>query len=167
MCINRAKGGNITRMTPSPHELVDPTAFLPACPTEQQLQDFGLALMDLEPVCGVVDLSTQHHHADGLYGRSVVIEQGTFLCGLPHKRGGFAICSGDITVWNAGGSRRFTGVHLIESVAGGMRVGYAHETTTWLTIHCNDTGSQDVRAIEAALVEHPELLLTRRRELLQ
>lgn len=137
-------------------------ALLPEVPTQDQIERFGQLVQSLEGEHPLVDISTKHHHAQGLYGRSVVIEAGTFLVGLAHKAGHLNVCVGDVTVWTAAGRKRLTGAHILPADAGAMRVGFAHADTTWFSIHRNDTGSTDLRAIEDALVEHPERLMSRR-----
>jgi hypothetical protein len=43
-----------------------------------------------------------------------------------------------------------------------MRVGLAHQDTTWLTMWANVTGSVDVETIENAIAEGAHRLMTRR-----
>ena len=155
-------------MQPSPDEfaLTDPRhpalSVLPDVPTREDIEAFGQFLQSLEPEHGVVDISTMHHHAEGLYGRSVVIRAGTFLVGLPHKAGHLNVCVGDITVWTEQGRRRLTGAHILSSPAGAIRVGFAHVDTTWLSVHRNDTGTTDSQALEETLVHHADRLMSRR-----
>lgn len=139
-------------------------SLLPAAPTRDELEAFASTVQAAEvfEIGGPVDINTMHHHADGLYGRSVFIKAGTFLAGLPHRAGHINVCVGDITVWTEGRSHRLTGAHILPSAPGTARVGFAHADTTWLSVHRNDSGSTDLEAIEAALVEHPERLMTRR-----
>lgn len=139
-------------------------ALLPDAPTREQIELFGAYLQSLEPAHGSVDLGTAHHHASGMYGRSVVIPAGTMLVGLAHKAGHINVCVGDITVWTEHGRKRLTGAHVMASEPGVVRVGFAHADTTWLSVHRNDTGANDIEAIEDALVEHPERLASRRRK---
>lgn len=123
---------------------------------------FHRLIHEIEAVEGVVDIDTRHHLVDGLYGRSVLIRKDNFVVGANHKVEGFAIAVGDISSWSvAGGYERFTGVTLIRSKPG-MRIVFAHEDTTWFTVHPNTTGGEDVEAIEAAIVDHPEWLMSRR-----
>lgn len=153
-------------MTPMVPSLLDDNhpalALLPDCPTQEQIEHFGALVQSLEGEHGIVDISTMHHHAEGLYGRSVVIKAGTFLVGLPHKAGHLNVCVGDVTVWTPAGRKRLTGAHILPAEAGVMRVGFAHQDTTWLSVHRNDTGGTDLQAIEDALIQHPERLMTRR-----
>ena len=137
-------------------------ALLPDAPTRDQIERFGAYLQSMEGEHALVDIGTMHHHASGMYGRSVVIKAGTFLVGLPHKAAHLNVCVGDITVWTERGRKRLTGAHILVAEPGVMRVGFAHADTTWLSVHRNDTGTTDNEAIEDALIEHPELLMTRR-----
>jgi len=147
----------------STHDEAHPAlAVLPDLPTQEQIEAFGTLLQSLEAEHGVVDISTMHHHAEGLYGRSVVIKAESYLVGLAHKAGHLNVCVGDITVWTSRGRQRLTGAHILRSEPGEMRVGFAHADTTWLTVHRNDTGTTDPRVLEDALVEHAERLQSRR-----
>ncbi len=138
-------------------------ALLPAAPTGDQIEAFGRFLQSIEGKHEpVVDISTMHHHADGLYGRSVVIKAGTYLVGLPHLAGHLNVCVGDITVWTEGKRSRLTGAHILPSAPGATRIGFAHADTTWLSVHRNDTGSKVIANIEEALVATPEKLMSRR-----
>lgn len=136
---------------------------LPEFATREEIEAFGAMMLAAEPQHGIVDLGLVHHHADKLYGRSGVLRRHNFLAGLPHKQGCINVCIGDITVAVEGGPhRRLTGAHILTSDARLMRVGFAHQDTTWLTVHANLTGSTDLAVIEEALVEQAHRLMTRR-----
>lgn len=135
--------------------------LLPAVPSKAQIEEFGRIIQSLE-ASGLVDLQTVHHVNDDLYGRGIVLGAETFLVGLAHTQPGFAICVGDITVWTEDGRQRYTGAHILKTVPGRMRIGFAHKETTWFTVHANKTGGTDVETIEDSLVEHSERLQTRR-----
>jgi hypothetical protein len=152
---------------PAVFGLGDPLDALPEAPTHQDIVRFAAWVMKQEQHQGVHDLGIAHHHADKLYGRSGVVKAGSFIVGLPHKASGLSISVGDITVWTTRGRKRYTGAHILATEVGAMRIGYAHEDTTLFTTHANNTGSTDMRVIEDALVEHAELLQTRRLESLQ
>ena len=141
--------------------LLESVGLLSECPSREQITALADMLDPLEAVHGVVDIHTMHHVHGGLYGRSVVIKAGTLVVGAVHKIPGFARCVGDLTSWTERGRERFTGAHLIESVPG-PRVVFAHADTTWFTVHPNLTGDTDVAAIEAAIVETPNRLMSRR-----
>lgn len=137
-------------------------ALLPEFPTADQIEAFGHHLQSLEAEHGVVDIGTSEVHADGLYGRGVVIPAGTFLVGLPHKAGHLNVCVGDVVVWTSAGRKHLQGAHILPAEAGAARVGFALKDTTWFSVHRNDTGTRDSAVIEDALVEHADRLMTRR-----
>lgn len=137
-------------------------SVLPDVPTRDEIEAFGRWLQTLEAEHAPPEVPTAHYFCGEVYGRSVVISADTFLVGLPHKADHLNICVGDITVWTDAGRRRFTGAHVIPARAGCMRVGFAHADTTWLSVHVNNTGGCDPRAIEDALVEHADRLMSRR-----
>lgn len=151
-------------MTPMQLQIPDHPALslLPDVPTREDIEEFGRLLQELEADHVTPDIDTAHHFAGDVYGRSVVIPAGTYLVGLPHKEDHLNVCAGDIVVWTEQGKQRLTGPHILPAKAGVMRVGFALEDTTWLSVHVNRTGGQDTHAIEDALVEHSDRLMTRR-----
>ena len=160
----------MTRMPSSTHAIDQhraALAVLPEIPTREQIESFGQLLQSLESAGDMPDIGTRHHMAGDVYGRSVVIPAETYLVGLPHKADHLNVCVGDITVWTEHGRRRYTGAHIIPAKAGCMRVGFAHAETTWLSVHVNPTQGTDLQAIEDALIEHPERLMTRRHPALE
>lgn len=160
----------MTRMpssTPATNAHQAALSVLPEIPTREQIEAFGTMLQALEAHGDAPDIGTRHHMAGDVYGRSVVIPAETYLVGLPHKADHLNVCVGDITVWTETGRRRYTGAHIIPARAGCMRVGFAHAETTWLSVHVNPTQGTDLQAIEDALIEHPERLMTRRHPALE
>lgn len=149
--------------------LVDHPALtlLSDCPTREQIESLGAFLESIEGGHPAPDISTAHYFVGEVYGRSVTIPAETFLVGLPHKADHLNVCVGDITVWTERGRERFTGAHVVKGRAGQMRVGFAHADTTWLSVHANHTGGEDLAAIEASLIENPDRLLSRRRSALE
>ena len=161
MCVTALAAANMTPMLTC--QVDHPAlAVLPDAPTREQIEAFGRALQGLEATEAPPDISTAHHLAGDVYGRSVVIRADTYLVGLPHREDHLNVCVGDITVWTDTGKQRLTGAHILPAKAGVMRVGFAHADTTWLSVHVNRTGAQDIAAIEDSLIEHPERLLSRR-----
>lgn len=132
--------------------------LLPERPTQGQIEAFA-ALVQASTPAGAVDVTTMHHRAEGIYGRSVTIPAGAVLVGLAHKKGCLVVCVGDITVVSEAGWQRITGARIFRADPGGMRVGLAHADTTWLTVHATELS--DIEAIEDSLVEHSERLMTR------
>lgn len=138
-------------------------ALLPDRPSQEQFDAF-CAMLEGLPVGEQLHVEPMHVQAEKLLARAVVIRKDTFLAGLPHLRGCVNVCVGDITVWTvANGRQRYAGAHVLASDAGGSgRIGLAHEDTTWLTVHANLTGSDDLDAIVASLVAKPQRLIERR-----
>ena len=108
-----------------------------------QLESFLLQLPQ-------ADMPLIHRFADGLYSREIFIPRGTLLTGRIHKVEHFCIINkGDVSVLTEDGVKRFVAPSVFVSRAGIKRVIYAHEDTTWMTIHaCKET---DVEKIENLL----------------
>ena len=103
---------------------------------------FEMPQLKIEPV---------HYFAEGLYAREITIPKGCTLTGKIHLFEHLNIISkGDISVMTEDGIKRIKAPATIISKPGIKRVGYAHEETTWTTIHaCTET---DVDKIEDVLV---------------
>lgn len=119
-------------------------------------------LLQAEAAGHSVELETWHHFADGLVARTILIPAGTVLTGAAHKAEHLNIAAGDITVVAAGVDRRLTGYHVIPSLPGTKRAGFAHANTWWTTIHLNPGNERDIEALEDALVMESNLLQRRR-----
>lgn len=137
-------------------------ALLPEVPTREDIERFEDLLFARAAEHGEASFGTEHYHAEGLYGRSIVIKAGTVLVGAAHKFEHLNISVGDITVWTEGGMKRLTGTNVLRSLPGAKRVGFAHADTFWLTVHANTFGTVDVAELENALTEDPSRLVTRR-----
>lgn len=135
---------------------------LPNVPTREQIQTLEGMLLQVEAQGGGVAIDTWHHFADGLVARTILIPAGTMLTGASHKTEHLNIAHGDITVWTEAGMRRLTGYHVLPSLPGAKRVGYAHADTWWTTVHLNPTNERDVAVLEDALLEDPHTLQSRR-----
>jgi hypothetical protein len=156
----------MTRMQVSTHS-ADSSALLSTNPTPEQLAQLEALMLSVESVKGVVDLRTQHHHADGnrLYGRSILLPADHVLLGGEHTAGCLIVCVGDITVTTDDGPVRLTGINVLPGKPGSQRVGHAHTDTFWLTVHVNPTAADNVAAIEDALCPQAERLMSRRTNL--
>jgi hypothetical protein len=135
---------------------------LPDVPTREQIRALGTALEQAEQQGHGVTLEAEHHFATGLVSRTILIPAGTCLVGLAHKAEHLNISDGDITVWTEAGMRRLTGRYVLPSMPGAQRAGYAHADTWWTTVHLNPRNERDPARLENELVEHPELLQSRR-----
>lgn len=150
---------------PHPQTISDSGAQLqplPHVPSREQIEALEGMLLQVEGQGGGVAIETWHHFADGLVARTIRIPAGTLLTGAAHKAEHLNIAHGDITVWTEDGMRRLTGHHVLPSLPGAKRVGFAHADTWWTTVHVNPTNERDVAALEDALVEAPKSLQSRR-----
>lgn len=146
---------------------MDALAVLPVHPTAGQIERLGQELLRAEAAGFGVELQTWHHFADGLVARTILIPAGTCLNGAPHKAEHLNVCHGDITVWTEAGMQRLTGYHVLPSLPGAQRVGYAHADTHWTTVHTNPGNERDIAALEDALVDNADTLQRRRLAALQ
>lgn len=97
------------------------------------------------------ELPVQHHFSRGVYARELFIPQGVVLVGKIHRFSQINIVlKGDISVLTEHGVRRLKGGDMFVSPAGIKRAGFAHEDTTWLTIH--GTNETDPDKLEAELI---------------
>lgn len=135
---------------------------LPAAPSREQIDRLEGLLLQAEGQGAGVQIETWHHFADGLVARTILIPAGTMLTGAPHRAEHLNIAHGDITVWTEAGMRRLTGYHVLPSLPGAKRVGFAHADTWWTTVHLNPNNERDIAALEDALVENAQSLQSRR-----
>ena len=85
------------------------------------------------------ELPIKHSFIDGAYAREMTITAGTLLVGHIHKKDCFNFVSrGHITVLTEEGIREIRAPAAFPSNGGVKRVGYAHETTVWTTVHVTD-----------------------------
>ncbi len=100
------------------------------------------------------EFDTRHHFADGMYLRELIQPKGVVVVGKVHKREHFyVILSGDLTVVCDGKRERIKAPKIILSQPGAKRAIYAHENSSYMTVHRVDTTSHDLETIENELVE--------------
>lgn len=111
------------------------------------------AAMFAEPQVEIVPV---HHFADGIYAREITIPAGTLLTGKIHRTQHLNIISrGRISVYTEGEPpREIVAPFAFVAEPGTRRLGFAHEDTTWTTIHA--TRETSLEALEAALIEPHE-----------
>jgi len=96
-----------------------------------------------------LDLEVTHHFAPGIYARELFIPEGVLLTGKVHKTEHMNIlASGRIEI---AGQGELIGPLIFTSAPGTKRAGYAHEDSTWITIHA--TTETDIPTLEHELVE--------------
>lgn len=102
-------------------------------PTRKNILDYENFAKSLPQIC----IPVKHTIHGGMYAREITIPKGTFITGQIYKFDHLDIMlSGDITVSTEDGeSKRINGHNVFQGESGKKRAGYAHENTTWITIH--------------------------------
>lgn len=86
-----------------------------------------------------MEMPVTHHVSDGLYTRTLFIPKGSVLVGKIHRKSCINIvASGDITVLTETGCARVKAGYTVQSPAGIMKVGYAHEDTVFINVFRTD-----------------------------
>lgn len=94
-----------------------------------------------------VEMDTTHYFLPGAYIRELIIPAGTMLVGRVHKTEHVSIMvEGEMTVVRETGMERICAPFFHIGQPGTKRVGYAHRTSRWLTVHV--IGSTDMQEIE-------------------
>jgi len=100
-----------------------------------------------------VELEVNEYFSKGVYARELIIPKGTVLTGHIHKYENLNIMSkGDLSISTENGVIRVKAPYTVVSPPGTKRLAYAHEDTTWTTIHGTD--ETDVDKIEEQFVAH-------------
>ena len=74
------------------------------------------------------------------------------MSGGIHKKGHISFVIGDVSMLTEDGRERVKGPRIVVSEPGVKRVGYAHEDTTWTTVHANPAELRDAEALWATLI---------------
>jgi quercetin dioxygenase-like cupin family protein len=115
-----------------------------------------------------IEIPVRHWFADGVYAREITIPAGSVVTGKIHKHEHINIISqGHITVLTENGMKEIRAPFTMISPPGTKRVGWAHEDTTWTTIH--GTHETDLSRLEAQLIakDHDEYLAFRTPKLVE
>jgi hypothetical protein len=125
------------------------TTLLPT-PTRDQIQRLQEAMTPLQvPLPDPV-----HHFAPGIYLRELTVPAGMLIVGKRHKTDHFIIVTkGKAEVISEFGRDIVQAGFLALSKAGIKRVALALEDTTFITIHANESDTQDIDLIETKCVE--------------
>jgi quercetin dioxygenase-like cupin family protein len=104
------------------------------------------------------DFKLVNRFLDGLYARQVTLPKGCLLTSKVHLRQHLAfILTGDVSVWTDQDFQRVKAPQVIVTEPGTKRVLFAHEDTTWITVHASKAKS--VEEAEAELVcNDPEMI---------
>lgn len=121
---------------------------VPRLPTHSQLRELeSLMLEHGEPV----EMTLEHHFADGIYGRELFVPAGSLITGKIHRHCTLnVLVQGDITVTTPEGLRRIQAPAVFVSPPGTKKVGFAHTDVRWLNVH--PTKLKDLASIEAKFI---------------
>lgn len=118
-------------------------------PDPSVMREHILALKDLLLTMPgeAIEMPVEHTASDGMYMRKLLIPKGSLVVGKIHKKPCMNIvASGDITVLTETGCLRVQAGYTVQSPAGIMKVGYAHEDTVFINVFRTD--ETDIDKIE-------------------
>ena len=126
-----------------------PALRLPT-PTREAIQSFQVELAKYEQT----ELTPDHYFADGQYGRELRIPAQTFVVGKIHLHEHLVmLASGEATINTDKGMERIKGPKMWVSPAGAKRALFTHTECVFWTTHQNLSNTQDLAALEAAIIE--------------
>lgn len=126
-----------------------PALRLPT-PTREAIQSFQVELAKYEQT----ELTPDHYFADGQYGRELRIPAQTFVVGKIHLHEHLVmLASGEATINTDKGMERIKGPKMWVSPAGAKRALFTHTDCVFWTTHQNLSNTQDLAALEAAIIE--------------
>ena len=126
-----------------------PAMRLPT-PTREAIQSFQVELAKYEQT----ELTPDHYFADGQYGRELRIPAQTFVVGKIHLHEHLVmLASGEATINTDKGMERIKGPKMWVSPAGAKRALFTHTECVFWTTHQNLSNTQDLAALEAAIIE--------------
>lgn len=104
---------------------------------------------------------TGHHHADGMYLRTVWCPAGTVITGKVHKQAHFyVVLTGVVAVTTEDGVRVLDatrdGPQILSCPVGTQRAVHVLEDAWRITVHQNREGLTDIGELEDSLVEQDE-----------
>lgn len=136
-----------------PKELTaDATPAVP--PTREQIVKLQSAMLPIQ--CDQPE--PRHFFAPGMYLRELVVPAGMLMVGKTHKHAHFLlVLKGRAEVISEFGRMIVEAGHISISQAGVKRVVLALEDTQFVTVHLNQSDTQDLQVIEAEHIE-PETL---------
>ena len=117
--------------------------------------NFEESLKNVEgAVAGDSDLCPlKHSFSDGMYVREIFIPEGTVLTGKIHKHDhpNF-LMSGKVRMVTEDGAEEIEGPLSMISSAGTKRAIYALTDVVWITVHNNNTNTQDLSELEKDVI---------------
>ncbi len=108
-----------------------------------------------------IECPLKHRFINGVYSREITMPKGAIIVSKLHKTENFSIITKgsvlDITEEN--NIRRIKAPFTMIVKAGTKRVLYIEEDTVWTTFHSNPTNTEDLKDLEALIIEvEPEFV---------
>ena len=102
---------------------------------------------------GLEDFPLTHHFAPEVYGREMLLPAGKVIIGKIHRHAHLnIILSGRAVVATEFGRKEVSAGQVFVSEPGTKRAVMALEDTRWITIHPNQSNTQDLSAIEEYVI---------------
>ena len=90
------------------------------------------------------DITIEHYHAKGLYGRKMCVPKNVTLTGAIHKSEHFCmLLQGEVSVASNGEIIRMRAPYMFVSQPGTKRAIHAFEDSIWLNVHKTDETDLD------------------------
>lgn len=114
-------------------------------------------LLQAQAACALLppcDFPLQHTFAPGVYARTIVLPQGSYIVGRIHKHAHLNILSkGRVRVFTeSGGFEELVGPLTMVSQPGTKRLVFALEEAVWTTVHLNPQDIQDLGTLAKELI---------------
>ena len=114
----------------------------------QRAYELQAAMLDIDPDLHV-ELEPDHYFADGMYLRSLFIEEGVACVGHVHRYAHFTILAqGKSTIISQEGRLDVEAPYIFISSPFAKRSVYATTDCTWITVHKNTDNETDVDTLE-------------------
>lgn len=136
------------------NQALDANAPSVAPPTREQIVALQSAMIDVQ----CQQPNPRHFFAPGMYLRELVVPAGMLMVGKTHKHAHFLlVLKGRAEVISEFGRMVVEAGHISISPPGVKRVVLALEDTQFVTVHVNQSDTQDLQVIESEHIE-PEIL---------
>jgi quercetin dioxygenase-like cupin family protein len=112
------------------------------------------ALEDIMATYPQVEQPVTHHFNEGQYAREIFNPKGSLIVTKTHKQGNFSfIPHGRLLVISEEGQRELSGGMFFATKPGTKRFIYAVEDTSFVTVHPNFDGCEDLEILESRIIE--------------
>ena len=119
-------------------------------PTRKELHNLQMSLASMPQL----QAEAKHRFCGNVYLRELEIPEGSLVLGKIHKHEHFVILAeGACRINTDQGMQDIIAPHIWISKAGDKRALYTYEHCTFLTVHENPSGNEDIESLEDSIVE--------------